>query len=309
MSTVKRDAGVAGAFQVTFAQPPVGIPTVTIFSDAGRTAVATATAPMSATANPLIWTAAYPASLAASTYYLRFTAVFTTGQPAKNNDTNDLLLTAAGVEVDPDPSFATVAELSARLGKAFSGAAQVQAEALLLDASDHLRMLIGQRLTSGSAVVTFKHRVGDSRLVLPQWPVQAVDEVRVNGQITTNYELVDGALELQEYGPLDSSNHTFFVGARFGFVTIQVSFRYGFTKVPGDLRTWTCTLVSQALAQLEALGAIGATGLQSERLGEYAVNFATTGTGAEAFYVPPATVERLRASYGGGHSARMVGVR
>lgn len=111
--TVERTAGVAGTFPVTFDEAPVGTPTLTIYSDAARTVVAVPTADLAATANPIVWTAAYPATLGPSDYFLDIAAVYTAGQPAKHDTDEVLTLT------DPNATAGDglLAALEARLGR------------------------------------------------------------------------------------------------------------------------------------------------------------------------------------------------
>lgn len=97
MSTVTRVAGVAGTFTYTLNQIPAETPTLTVYSDAGRTVVAVAETTLDVTANPAVFTASYPADLDPGLYYLQFQTVFTTGQPALVDNDDDLtLLTATG---------------------------------------------------------------------------------------------------------------------------------------------------------------------------------------------------------------------
>lgn len=88
-----RTAGVAGTFPVTFSQVPVETPTLTMYADPARTVLAVPTTPLAPTANPATWTASYPATLAAGTYYLVVAAVYTAGQPAVLDQDDTLVLT------------------------------------------------------------------------------------------------------------------------------------------------------------------------------------------------------------------------
>lgn len=114
MTEVTRAAGVAGTFTVTFTQAPVQAPTVTVYSDPSRTVVAVASAALAATVNPQVWTAAYPATLAAGRYYLTVSAVYTVGQPAVLDADDVLVLTAPGVQVG---ATVQLADVKARLNK------------------------------------------------------------------------------------------------------------------------------------------------------------------------------------------------
>ena len=78
------------------------------------------------------------------------------------------------------------------------------------------------------------------------------------------------------------------------------------TDGPTRLRALAITLASGVLAQIERSGAMTSGNVESERVDDYAVNYAA---GADAFVgsLPPAEEERLRAQYGA--SAYVTGSR
>lgn len=196
-------------------------------------------------------------------------------------------------------SFATPEELATRLGlPGYTGVAQAQAQALLDDASDHLRALIGQQVTAGATTFSTQLDRFERWIDLPQLPARAITSVTVDGAAISDYELVEQQLLLGHdlYG--DDRGFGWY-GSRFGYVTATVTYDYGVTTVPGELRSWAIVLASQAIAQVAAFGALGSFGLQSERIDDYASNFAT-GEAAAAFSVPELVAEQLRARYGRG---------
>lgn len=115
MSTVTRTAGIAGSFNYNLNQAPASAPVLTIYFDPARTIVAVTATALAATANPAVFTASYPATLAAGTYYLSFSTVFTTGQPAviDADDTLVLVATSGSVEEPATPTVDDVARLIA----------------------------------------------------------------------------------------------------------------------------------------------------------------------------------------------------
>ena len=97
MSTVTRTAGVAGSFPVLLDTVPIAPPTVTAWTDAARTlnpVVLTVTA----TADPAVFTATYPASLDAGTYYLTVDIPLAGRTDRDRDDTLVLTVTASTVQ-------------------------------------------------------------------------------------------------------------------------------------------------------------------------------------------------------------------
>lgn len=183
--------------------------------------------------------------------------------------------------------FATAAQLATRLGRTFTAAEQAQAEAILADATAYLQAATGQLIEAGTATVTFQHDPGEARIRLPQWPVTAVTTVKVNGTPVTDAELRDG--HLYRWG--------WPAGTGSQFSEVEVTFGYGHTTVPAELTLWACVLAAGALAQSARAGTLGGSGVSSERIDDYAVNYEP---GSVAMSLPARVLERLRARYGGG---------
>lgn len=188
------------------------------------------------------------------------------------------------------PGFAQVADLEARLGRTFdTPAARTQAEVLLGDATAHLQSLIGQQVMPGTSTVVL-YAGQDDVVTLPQRPVRAVTSVRVGqpgAEASTGFYLDGHDLHLTAPLVVDPRR-------------VLVTYDHGYLVTPPELVSWAIVLASQALRQIEQGGALGSAGLQSERVDDYAANFATSGDAALAFHVPQAAAERLRARYGGG---------
>lgn len=92
MSQATKHAGIDGTFQYTLNVVPDETPHLVIYSDQARTVVAVADQVLATTTNPARFTASYPASLVAGTYYLSFSTVITTGDPAFVDENDTLLL-------------------------------------------------------------------------------------------------------------------------------------------------------------------------------------------------------------------------
>ena len=192
-------------------------------------------------------------------------------------------------------SFATVAQLSTRLGRTFAvGAETTQAQAMLDDATAYLVGEIGGQLVeAGTAVVTLTVDPSTDRVRLPQWPVSAVNSVELNTVAITDWALVDGHLvRVGGWPAIAGATHA----------RVDVDFDYGLATVPPELTSWTCVLAAGALAQVGRAGTLSAAGVSSERIDDYAVNYEP---GATAFALPERVLTRLRASYGAG--AHVVG--
>lgn len=186
-------------------------------------------------------------------------------------------------------AFATIDDLEVRLQRTFPAAAQPVA--LLEDATGYLQDVIGQLVEAGSATFTARIRAGQCRIPLPQQPVRAVSAVTAEGSPVA-FELVDGHVELSTPFGCDTS--------------ASITFDYGYAEVPTRLRALAITLASGVLAQIERSGAMTSGNVESERVDDYAVNYAA---GADAFVgsLPPVEEERLRAQYGA--SAYVTGSR
>jgi hypothetical protein len=218
---VTRTAGVAGTFTASFTQAPVGTPTVTIYSDPARTLVAVATAPMVATANATAWTASYPATLSAGTFYLVFSAVYTLGQPAVLDQDDTLVLTAPGVGLTA--SLVTLAEAKTYMGVT-SAAHDVEITRYCGQALGVVENMAGPALVRRSFTERYD---GGRSLLLHRYPVVSVQSGGsvVNGAVTlatglTSYAVIDGTIGR--------------VGSPFGYGTVEVTYTAGLEVVPDE---------------------------------------------------------------------------
>lgn len=174
-SSVTRIAGQAGTFDVTFNQSPTATPTLTIYSNEARTTVAVATANLTATANPAVWTGAYPATLAAGTYYLTISAVYTVGQPATVDQDDTLILTTPGAVVVAQLDVITEDEAKAGLNIPLSDTSQdTELAQVITAASRWLDDLVGPVVTRA---VTETHQKPSNPIYLRQPPALGVTSV------------------------------------------------------------------------------------------------------------------------------------
>lgn len=182
-------------------------------------------------------------------------------------------------------AFASIADLQSRLGRNFTPAESLQVLALLDDATAHLQAMIGWQV-SPPVAVTFT--VYDYTAGLPGNPADQNVTASVEGVAQTGVRIRNGLLTTAGL-------------QRVSFwAPVTVTYTVGYVKVPTELVSWACVLTSQAMAHLQQGGAFGSAGVQSERVDDYAVNYATTGDGAAAFNVPAMAAGQLRARYGGG---------
>ena len=155
-------------------------------------------------------------------------------------------------------AFATAAELGLKLKRTFAPGAETEwIDELLADASDHLRSVIGQEIFPVTTS-TFVAYPSGGRVDLPQWPVVSVGAVERDG----------AALE-----------HTY----RPGFLMVygddpcDVTFTWGYSTVPNELKRLACVLVSSALLPLENDLGLTAGGLSSVALDDFKLAWADAG--------------------------------
>lgn len=193
------------------------------------------------------------------------------------------------------PSFATPADLTGLLNiPAYTGSQLVQAQMWLDAASGEIRSVLGQDITlvTNTAVLP---GVEDYWLELPQRPVVSVQSVLMDGAAVTDYKLIGFKL-YRWWGWQD----LFII---YEPRTITVTYTHGYSVTPPDLVNLCASLASVGMAQASS-GTLGPTpGVTAEEIDDYKV-----GLNPEAppvLTIPPGTVARLRAKYGGG-SARAV---
>lgn len=155
-------------------------------------------------------------------------------------------------------AFATAAELGTRLNRTFTSGAETDwIDGLLADASDHLRLVIGQQVYPQTTSEYVAYPSG-GRVDLPQWPVIGIVSVERDS------EAID-----YTYRP--------------GYITVDgdeacdVKFTWGYASIPPELKRLACVLVSQSLTTLEAQLGLTAGGLSSVALDDFKLAWADAG--------------------------------
>lgn len=181
--------------------------------------------------------------------------------------------------------FATAAALAKRMRRdVWSDPYELaQVEQLLIDASEHLRGIIGWQVSPPVTVSTFVHGVAGPWLHLPGAPVTSATATAADGTtVLTGFQPVDGALYRAAGWP-DG---------------ITVKYQVGYATPPADLLAWTCVLASQVLVAFESSGALGTSGLSYVALDDFRAGWQDGDTGG--FSLPVRVEEQLRARYGSG---------
>lgn len=155
-------------------------------------------------------------------------------------------------------AFATVEDLEALLKTTYTGDDIGQVEALLDAASGHLRHVIGQdvyptTMTTYTAYPTF------GREDLPQWPVVTVESVQRDG-VDVDFTYRPGFIMVRSDDPC------------------EVTFTWGVSTPPEELKRLTLVLAAQALQMFETTGALTAGGLSSLAIDDFRAAFADGGS-------------------------------
>lgn len=176
-------------------------------------------------------------------------------------------------------AFATVPDLEALLKTTYEGDDITQVEALLDAASGHLRHVIGQDVyptttTTYTAYPTF------GREDLPQWPVVKVESV-TRGGVDVPFTYRPGYLMVRGDEPC------------------EVTFTWGVSTVPAELKRLTCVLAAQALQMFETTGALSAGGLSSLGIDDFRAAFADGGE-QTGISLSPHAEKSIRRAFGRG---------
>lgn len=164
----------------------------------------------------------------------------------------------------------------------------------------YLEAETGVRLTSQSDTITYTPHWDDAWIDLPV-PTTDVASVSVDGTTlaATDYKKVDNRLyrRVGWGGSRWGSERRFDYHAADEYVSVTVSLTYGFAdgSAPGELKTWGLILASQIISLADKVG------VQSERIDDYSVTFATGAEQSQGVVGLPASVlGTLRSRYGRG---------
>lgn len=169
------------------------------------------------------------------------------------------------------PSLATVADLAALLGRTFTPAEELQAQALLDQASSVVRGYLRLDVTRATTTDTFTMRRADplryscsGMVTLPQRPIEAVTAVEVDGLATLDWWLDGNELLLRAW----SWDHP---PAAHQAPQVEVIYTHGWDPVPGDI----AAIVMQAANRVM----VNPSGIRSETVGGESITYLIPSTG------------------------------
>ena len=171
----------------------------------------------------------------------------------------------------PLPALATVADLATLLGRTFSPEQELQAQALLDQASSVVRSYVRQDITRATTTDTFTMRRADPVLhrcagavTLPQRPIVDIGSVKVNDVATADW-WQDGNDLLLRSAAWDQPP------AANGPPRVTVTYTHGWDEVPGDIKA----IVLQAANRV----IVNPSGIRSETVGGESVTYLIPAAG------------------------------
>jgi len=280
VSSVNRTSGVLGTFPYTLSIAPFSAPSLTVYSDAARTLVAVAPATLVATGDPRVFTATYPASLPAGTYYLKFSTVITFGQPALIDSDDTLVLSAVLGDVGADRDILTLAEAKQALNLP-SGASSVDAElAQVITAASLFVDSIDGAVVQRTVTETFRNPRGSS-IILATYPVVVTSVAEYSGGVastlTAESNTVAGGFTFESSSGILSRRSSWYATAFTGetLVVTYTAGRYATTATVDALYKEAAVHALIHYWQVHGSGSgVGVLGGDGERFG--GVPYATT---------------------------------
>ncbi|MFH9728310.1 hypothetical protein ACH4M4_35930 [Streptomyces sp. NPDC017254] len=189
--------------------------------------------------------------------------------------------------------LATLADLDAR-GLTVEPAEETIVGTYLDVASTAVREAAGTPISQATSTVTVEGEPGQW-LTLPGQPVTAVAAVLMDGEAVTDWRLVSGRL-------WRACGWTSGCGPSL----VDITQTHGLAVVPADIVDLVCRMTAGALkaqrAEEDGSGLAADKVITSERLGDYAVTYASDGRITE-MELPQHWRERLEARFGGGAHA------
>lgn len=169
------------------------------------------------------------------------------------------------------PPLATVADLATLLGRTFSPAQALQAQALLDQASSIVRAYVRLDITYATTTDTFTMRRADplrcgcgGAVTLPQRPVEVVTAVEVDGLATADWWLDGSELLVRNWSWAQPP-------AAHQPPQVEVTYTHGWNPVPGDI----AAIVLQAANRV----IVNPSGIRSETVGGESVTYLIPATG------------------------------
>lgn len=176
-------------------------------------------------------------------------------------------------------AFATQNDVAVTLNRTFSADEQAWVDELCGQASTYLQSVIGQEVYP-KATATFMDWPDAGRVDLPQFPIVSIDAVQRDG-VDVPFDYRPGFVLVSGDDPVD------------------VTFTYGYSKVPDELRRLTVVLVSQSLTALELGLGVTVGGLSSVALDDFRAAFADGGE-STGMVLPSVQRDHVRAQFGRG---------
>lgn len=174
-------------------------------------------------------------------------------------------------------AFATHTELGTRLGRTFTAEEQTWVTALLEDAAEYMRGIIGEQVYPPQEI-TFTAWPDCGRVDLPAAAVQSIGSVTSGGK-PVRFTRVLAHIIVESAGPVD------------------VTFTPGYATAPRDLVALNCAMVSSQILLVEAGLGLQVGGLSSVALDDFKVAFADAGE-QTGLSLPAMQCEYLRNRYG-----------
>jgi hypothetical protein len=165
----------------------------------------------------------------------------------------------------PLPSLVTVADFAQRLGRTFTPEQELQAQALLDDASSVVRAYVRLDISRATTTDTFTMRRVDplrhgcaGAVTLPQRPIEAVTAVVVDGVATADWWL-DGSDLLLRAWSWDQPP------AAHQPPQATVTYTHGWDPVPGDIQAIVMAAANRVI--------VNPSSLRSETVGGESVTY------------------------------------
>lgn len=140
--------------------------------------------------------------------------------------------------------LATSLDVMERLGRVFNPAEAMRVEPLLRDASAAVRLRSGQEFTAGTSTIALP-RNPQGRIVLPQFPVTSIDNVKDVYGYDVGYYWQVGMDRIETQGRL--LNEFEIEPLRVPTSTVVVTYSHGYPEVPDEIVAVVCGIVGRAL--------------------------------------------------------------
>ena len=186
-------------------------------------------------------------------------------------------------------AFAVAADLGKMLNRTFAPGEETDwIDELLANASTYLRGVIGQDVFPQTTSEFVAYPDG-GRVDLPQYPIVSVDSVERDG-VPVDFTYRPGYITLDSDDPAD------------------VTFTWGLTVAPDELKRLACVLVSQVMLPIEAGLGLTAGGLSSAALDDFKLAWADAGA-SSGMVLTPIAIASVQKQFGRGGSTVMETVR